>query len=190
MTFFARLRNKLRSRKQVFPEARHVIVPAFVVGGRQYYRFDDHLNVPYNRALSCLVYYRELEMNISHEFLVQHLDAIDKILKKNPIDIFKVKSLNDQLRQRAELPKDPELLYKLASVIFFDKDEKPEQYEWEYAKKKIAFWKEQTSLSDFFLQKPIKELIPYLQFAEENLDTFSQMIREVNALHSANLSAS
>jgi hypothetical protein len=54
------------------------------------------------------------------------------------------------LAQRLKLPKDTELLYKLASVVYFDKEESPEVYDFEYAKKKIAFWKESASLVIFF----------------------------------------
>lgn len=177
-----------RSPKNIFPGQTHVIEHAFTIAGKEYFKFTDHLNIPYERALSCLVYYREVDLNIDREFLKQHLDAINSILTSNQIDVYKIKTLNDQLRQRVDLPKDPELMYKLASVVFFDKDESPEVYDWEYAKKKIAFWKENTTLKDFFLQKPIVELIPYLKFAEENLQEFSRLIADVNKLHSDNLS--
>ncbi len=171
------------SPKKYFPAARHIINYAFSVGTRHYFRFDDHLNVPYERALSCLVYYREIEMNCDHSFLKAHTEAINKILLSNPINVFKIKEINDQLAQRLKLPKDPELMYKLASVVFFDQDENPEVYEWEYCRKKIEFWKKSTSLTDFFLQKPLVELIPYLQHAGENLQAFSQLIEEANVQH-------
>lgn len=177
-----------RNPKKLFPTTKHVIEYAFSVAGKDYYKFSDMLNLPYERALSCLVYYREMEMNIDHSFLRQHLEAINKVLTSNPINVFQIKALNDQLLTRLELPKDPEILYKLASVVFFDKEESPEVYEWEHGKKKIAFWKEHASLTDFFLQLPLKELIPYLQYAGENLETFSKMIQEVNVLHSARVS--
>jgi hypothetical protein len=177
-----------KSPKNIFPEQKHVIEHAFTIAGKEYFKFTDHLNIPYERALSCLVYYREVDLNIDRDFLSQHLEAINEILTSNQIDVFKIKTLNDQLRQRLELPKDPELMYKLASVVFFDKEESPAVYDWEHAKRKIAFWKEHTTLQDFFLQKPIVELIPYLKFAEENLQEFSRLIADVNKLHSDNLS--
>lgn len=175
--------------KTYWPNTRHIIEYCFSIGKKHYFKFADMLNVPYERALSCLVYYREVDMNIDRDFLTQHLQAVDGVLKSNPIDIFKIKALNDQLLTRLQLPKDVELMYKLASVVYFDQEESPEVYEWEHGKKKIAFWKENASLKDFFLSKPLKELIPYIEFAGENLETFSQMIRDVNKAHSANLSA-
>jgi hypothetical protein len=175
--------------KQYWPSTRHIIEYAFTIGKKHYFKLADMLNVPYERALSCLVYYREVDLNIDRDFLIEHLKAVDATLKANPIDIFKVKALNDQLLTRLQLPKDPDLMYKLASVIFFDQDESPETYEWEHAKKKIEYWKQSTTLKDFFLSKPLKELIPYLEFAGENLETFSQMIQDINKVHSENLSA-
>lgn len=173
--------------KKFFPDTKHIIQYAFSIGTNHYFRFDDHLNIPYERGLSCLVYYRELEMNCDHHFLNAHVAAIDTILLSTKIDIFKIKSLNDQLKQRLTLPKDPDLLYKLASVVFFDQNESPEVYEWEYGKKKIEYWKTNASLTDFFLQKPLQELIPYLGYAGENLKAFSQLIEQKSQSHWDNL---
>lgn len=175
--------------KKYFPASKHIIEYAFSIGKKHYFKLSDLLNTPYERALACLVYYREVDMNIDGEFLDEHIAAIDKILTSSKIDVYKIKQLNDQLRQRRQLPKDPELMYKLASVVFFDQEESPEVYEWAYGQKKIDFWKENTTLRDFFLQKPLRELIPYLDYAGENLDTFSRMVADVNKVHSDNLKA-
>lgn len=189
LNLLSRIGSRRRSARKSFPDQKHVVEYAFTVAGRRYFKFQDPLNIPYERALSCLVYYREVDMNIDREFLQEHLDAINTILTSAQIDIFKIKALNDQLLTRLQLPKDPELMYKLASVVFFDQEESPEVYDWEYGKKKIAFWKKHASIKDFFLQTPIVELIPYLKYAGENLETFSQMITDVNKVHSDNLSA-
>ena len=95
----------------------------------------------------------------------------------------KTTQLNDQLKQRLELPKEPDLMYKLASVVFFDQHENPLVYEFKYGENKIKFWKKNTTLTDFFLQKPLRELIPYLEYAGENLETFSQMTENANQEH-------
>lgn len=173
--------------KKFFPNERHIINYAFSIGAKHYFKFNDHINIPYERALSCLVYYREVEMNCDHAFLEKHTEAINKILLSNPINVFKIKEINDQLTQRLKLPKDPELMYKLASVVFFDQDENPAVYEWDYCKKKIEHWKKNTTLTDFFLQQPLKELIPYLEHAGENLEMYSRLIEGRNDQHLASL---
>lgn len=170
--------------KKFFPNTRHIITYAFSIGPEHFFKFDDHLNIPYQRALSSLVFYKEVELNIDRDFLKAHVEAIDAILLSAKINIFKIKELNDLLMQRMKLPKDPELMYKLASVIFFSDRENPEVYEFEYGKKKIDFWKQHTSMTDFFLSMPLQELIPYLKHAGENLEAFSQLIEKTKSAHS------
>ncbi len=177
--------------KQYFPDTKHIIIYAFSIGERHYFRFDDPLNTPYDRALKCLVYYRELDMNCDKELLTAHTQAFDTVLSRSKLsisDLVELKKLNDQLKQRLELPKEPELMYKMASVVFFDQFENPYVYEFGYGEKKIKAWKKNTSLTDFFLQKPILELIPYLKYADQNLLQFSQMTEKVTQEHLDNLS--
>jgi hypothetical protein len=176
--------------KDYFPNAKHIITYGFTIGDRHYFRFDDPLNIPYSRALKTLVYYKEVDMNCDTAFLKAHTQAFDNALSAATINIdtlVELKKLNDQLKQRLELPKEPDLMYKLAAVVFFDQFENPEDYEFKYGENKIKFWKKNTSLTDFFLQKPIVELIPYLQFAGENLNEYSRMMEKVSAQHLENL---
>lgn len=178
--------------KEFFPDSKHIIIYAFSIGERHYFRFDDMLNIPYNRALQTLVYYKELGMNCDPDYLKAHAMAFDNALSKESINIqtlVDLKVLNDQLKQRLELPKEPDLMYKFASVVFFDQFENPEVYEFKYGENKIKAWKKNASLTDFFLSKPLQELIPYLKYAGENLQQFSQMTNRVSREHWANISA-
>jgi hypothetical protein len=170
--------------KQFFPNARHIITYAFSVGSRHYFRYDDPLSIGYDRALKALMYYKEVDMNVDREFIKAHTQAFDNIVSKQLINIdalIELKKLNDRMKERLELPKEPELMYKLASVVFFDNLENPEVYEFKYGHNKINYWKKNTDIKDFFLQKPLMELIPYLRFAGENLEQFSQMVNEHSA---------
>lgn len=176
--------------KDYFPNAKHIITYGFTIGDRHYFRFDDPLNIPYSRALKTLVYYKELDMNCDRDFLKAHTMAIDNFFTNTTLtvkNIADIIQLNNQLKQRLELPKEPDLMYKLASVVFFDQYENPEVYEFKYGENKIKFWKKNSSLTDFFLQKPLVELIPYLQFAGENLKEYSQMMEKVSDQHLENL---
>lgn len=165
--------------KEFFPDSKHIIIYAFTIGERHYFRFDDPLNMPYDRALKCLVYFKELDMNCDRPFLKAHTEAIDNLFKKSSVnidDLVTIRNLNNQLKARLELPKEPDLMYKMAAVVFFDQSENPITYEFKYGENKIRAWKRNTTLTDFFLQKPLIELIPYLQNAGENLDMFSRMV--------------
>lgn len=173
--------------KKYFPDPKlHIIVYAFSIGTYHYFRFDDPLHTPYARGLKTLVYYRELSMNIDPELLKAHTEAMDKILTQSSLNVshlIQIKELNDLLKKRMELPKEPDLMYKYASVVFFDQFENPLDYEFKYGANKIKHWKQKTAMTDFFLQKPLLELIPYLQYAGENLEQFSQMTEQVTHQH-------
>lgn len=177
--------------KDYFPDAKHIIIYAFTIGDRHYFRFDDPLNTPYERALKTIVYYKELDMNCDAAILKAHTEAFDNSLKQTTITIdtlVELKKLNDQLKARLELPKEPDLMYKLASVVFFDQYESPYNYEFKYGQNKIKHWKKEVSLDSFFLSTPLKTLIPYLAHAGENLIMYSEMIQTTTTKHLEKLS--
>lgn len=157
---------------------------AFTCGGTKYYRFADITNLPYERGLMALQVYNEVDMRCSRQFLLHYADTIDKLLHEQKIDIFKINQLNEILMQRLTLTTDTDLLYKLASVCFFDKTENPAVYEPDYAEKKIAKWRKDKGVRDFFTQMPLLELMPFLQNVDTDLDTYSAMCDELNKIHS------
>jgi hypothetical protein len=164
-------------------KALHRIEYAFTSGGRKYYCYEDISNLPYQRARAALTCYNEVEMRCSREFLLRWTKAMDNVLRAKEIDIFKVNELNGILKDRLTLTADLDLCYRLAAIVYFDKTEKPEVYEPEYAAKKIERWKKDQSVADFFSQKPLKELIPYLTNAVGNFDMFFQLNMQLNQLH-------
>jgi len=173
--------------KKVFPNQKHVIEFAFTVAGVDYYQFNDVFNLPYERGLTALTFYEELRMRCSREYLERHISAVREVLRAKKIDIFKIYQLNEQMNERLNLSIDVELLYKVASVVFFDRKENPILYDMDYCKKKIDFWKKHKGVSDFFLQKPLKELIPFLNSVDFDLEKYSQMNKNLNEIHSENL---
>lgn len=169
--------------------SKYVIVEAFTMAGTKYFMFDDVFNIPYERGLKALVYYEEFRMRVNKEYLKLHIEAMDKILSDpSKIDIGLIAKLNNQLKERLELIIEPELLYKLASVVFFDKNEKPEAYDFNYAKKKIEFWKKNMSTQSFFLETPLATLIPFLKLSGTNIDTYSTIVDKINDIHLGSLS--
>lgn len=157
---------------------------AFTCSGTKYYRFADITNLPYERGLMALVAYNELDMRCSRDFLIRYQGAIDDILHQQKIDIFKIQQLNELLKQRLRMPTDVDLLYKLASICFFDKSENPAVYEPAYAEKKIAKWRKDKGVRDFFMQTPLLELMPFLKSVNTDLDTFSELQKEIKMTHS------
>lgn len=174
--------------KSKFPNVNHIIEEAFEVGGVKYYQFADIFSLPYERGLFALMIYEETRMKCTLEYLTKHVNVIREVLRSDKIDIFRINQLNEQLNDRLNLTIDVDLLYKLSSVVFFDETENPILYDQSYCDKKITHWKEHKGVADFFLQKPIRELIPFLDNVGFNLDTYSQMNQELNKIHLEKLS--
>jgi hypothetical protein len=145
----------------------------------EYFQFDDAFNLPYLRGLTTITYFREMQMNCDRELLLAHCDAKENISKKlmeafniqagkmNLTKIFDLQkesiALDMQLKERVTMITDPDLIYKLASIVFFDKNESPYNYEHSYNLKKIEFWKKHKNMHDFFLSMPVQKLVPFLK---------------------------
>lgn len=180
MSLATLLRSIFRPRRFALQQG-HQVELAFIVGGIEYFHFPDMLTMGFERALSALTFYEELRMRTTREYLLAHCEAIENILS-NPktINIPQLVILNKNLQDRLQMIIEPEIAYKLASVMYFDKTENPYRYDFAYGQQKIDRWKRETNLVDFFLSTPIKDLIPGLDSFEENLQSYSEVVRTLN----------
>lgn len=170
-----------------FKDSKHIINPVFEVNGTTYYEMDDIFNIPCLRGLAAIKYYEEIRMKTSLEFLKMHTEAIKTALRSNPIDVFKIDQLNNQLSDRLNFIVDTDTVYKLASVVYFDENENPEDYEMAYNLKKIAKWKEAESVNAFFLRQPIQKLIPFLNLQDFDILSYSKVVERVTQEHLENI---
>lgn len=163
------------------------IKPAFVCGGVQYYEVEGLFNAPYKRGMAAADIYEEVQMRVTREYLQLHCDAIQKYLS-NPkeINVYEISKLTGELSDRVKWIVSPETLYKLASVVYFDKTEDPHTYSYEKAIKKIKHWKAH-GVRDFFLQKPIKKFIPHSELPEEDLLNYIQTALKLERIQSESL---
>lgn len=180
---FSRLFNRRKDPKKIFSDQKHVIEHAFSIGGIDYYQFNDIFSLPYERGLMALTFYEELRMKCTYDNLKLHVEAVRTLLQEPRIDIYKVNALNEMLGERLNMVTDVHLLYKLASVVFFDKKENPCLYEMDYNLQKIEQWKRHKGVNDFFLQKPIRELIPFLNTVELDLSMYSPVVEGIKEHH-------
>lgn len=191
MTLFERFLYKLRGRKHAFPNTKHIIKYAFTSGGIDYFQMDDLFNMPYQRAMEAIHVYEELQMKCDKAYLIEHSKLIDEILTGQRIgmgEMMKLKSINDQLRQRLDWVVLPDHAYKLASIVYFDASESPINYEISYGLKKIKHWKEHDDVQGFFLRQPVKTLMPFLNGFDGNFKEYSAIVDKVNLSHLRNLS--
>ena len=159
----------------------HRIVKAFTVNGVDYFKFDTDIgNMPYQRGLEALVFYEQVRMRCTREYLEQVTESIDKILHQPKIDIFKINQLNVHLKERLTWVIETDTIYNLASVVFFDSTESPYHYDHAYNKKKIEAWKQHSKqIHDFFLRTPLSVYIPFLAESDTNLQTYLMVMEEL-----------
>jgi len=123
MVLFQKIKTWIHNQKdpkKVFPKQKHIIERAFTIAGVDYYQFSDVFNLPYERGLSALSIYEESRMRCSREYLEKHVEVVREILRSTKIDVYRINQLNEQMSQRLNLVLDVDLLYKLASIVFFD----------------------------------------------------------------------
>lgn len=188
---FARsLKNRIKvffAREPKFEvQERHAIEKAMVIDGVQYYKFTDINNMMTGRAFVALDYYNELSMRCTRDYLVEHCEAMEKILSGQQINVINIAQLHTQLKERLEMILQPDIIYKIASVVYFDANEQPYTYDFKYNMKKIESWKRIGA--DFFLQIPLNNLIPSLDLSEVDLRSYMTVAEKVNQKHLENIS--
>lgn len=163
-------------------EEGHVVVPAFVDRGVQYYEIKDLFNTFSARGLQAMQVYEEWEMRLKKDDLMEFILAFEKILNSpkelNVMNLVKVVSM---LKDRVLFPvATTDLSYKFASVRYFDENESPYKYDPDYAAQKIARWKEAGSeVDDFFIMQRQADMLPLPRQSEEGLRTYLKAVNDI-----------
>ena len=163
----------------------HVIIPAFESGGVQYYMMKDIFNSFAGRALDAMAIYEKWSMRTSPEFMAGWLQGLENTINANPIKITEVAEMLNIMRERINFAIPTEsIVWELASVAFFDRNESPYRYDPEYAKDKIARWKEDGGLPAFFFKTPLRDLVSLPDLSE---DGFKNYLKATEAVHGKQL---
>ena len=180
-----RLKNLFRRPfKSLRLQDKQKIIKAFVYQGKSYFMFDDIFSIPSIRGLQALDYYEEFNMRCTKDYLTKWTESAEKILSDNKkIKLIDLATLVKHLQERLKMIPVSDHIYKIASVIFFDDSENPYHFDREYNKKKIELWKKDPEVLSFFLQTPLRDLIPYLDSQGASLHTYSGIVKELNTIH-------
>lgn len=163
----------------------HTIVPAFTVGGVQYYGLQDSFNTFTERGFQALAVYDEWNNRMTNEHLKAFIDVMYENLSgsNGKIDIMNISQLVIMIKERLEwIVPTQDLLYKMAGVAFFDEHESPYIYDAKYAEKKIKFWKENIDTeSNFFFSVPIhlRHIFPLPAISQTDLETCLEVINKI-----------
>ena len=160
----------------------HVIEPAFVSNGVQYYRIKDYFNTFSSRGLTALQVYEEWNMRLQKEHLKMFIERFDEIVNDpKQIKVSELWKIVAMLKERLDfVVPTTDLIYKFASVAFFDKNESAYSYDPEYAKEKIARWKEAGDVNDFFIVMQLKDILPLPTLSEQDLAICLSVVDQVS----------
>lgn len=163
------------------------IEPAFESDGVQYYMFSDPFNIPAERALQSLTFYREMEMGVTRDELLKWITKVDDLL--NPpqgksIRMGEVALITTVLKQKLEFLAETDLFWRIGSVVFFDKSENPGRFDYKYASEKVARWKHDMTIDVFFSLSRMYRWIPSLNTSRENILTYLTQVEEIKNEHS------
>lgn len=177
---------EIKNEPQFEVQEKHQVEKAMIIDGVQYYQFVDINNMMTGRAFVALDFYNELSMRCTREYLTEHCEAMESLLNSGSIDLVNIAQLHTQLKERLTMILDPDIVLKLASVVYFDENEQPYTYDFKYNQAKIDKWK--TLGADFFLQIPLNDLIPSLDLSEVDLKSYMTVANTINTKHLENIS--
>ncbi len=181
-------KEKIRNTKEIFPNATGIVEYAFSIENdekemKQYFQFQDYNNMANDRAFNALAFYKELSMSCNRDYLLTFSQALDDIINNQKgIFITEIVKLNMQMKERLDLLFEPDIAYKLCSVVFFDEDENPNRFEYKKAMEKAVIFKE-APMGDFFFQTPIKTLLPFISSLSKDFQEYCQMVNLINQKH-------
>jgi hypothetical protein len=177
------IRRLLRDRKvkNVYHEDfKDKCVLAFTLGGVDYYRFKDELDLPYGRYIYLSTFLQAVELRMDLPTLNKYIELLQGYLSggKGKIDIGSAVMVLKQMETRASIVFDLTNAYNLASVVFFTDREPLNSYSIEMNKQKIAGWREVQAI-DFFTLMPMRELLGLPNISTQDLLSYLNKTRPI-----------
>lgn len=177
--------NKKLSDLRTYPKQTEAPVSyAFTFDGVDYYQFESIEKMPFKRALAALPVYQEMQSGVTKEYLEQHTKFIDALMKDKftTESVFKVAQANQFMKERLKWIAVEDIAYKLAAIVFFSKDENPNEFDWNVARKKVESWKKSPNHA-FFLNQQISRYINFGNLPEKDLPLYFQMQEMESKVH-------
>lgn len=180
MNFLNKLFNKDNKIFNIYhPEIKDKIEFAFKLNGLSYYRFKETHLTRVMRYKYQIQFLNEYELGITLDDFNKYTDEVEKHINKGQLGdaALKIKLM----KQRANLYKDFDLFYKIASAYYFDDTEDVTGYDFKHNANKIKIFKESQDQS-FFLTIPMTSLFPQLASLASDSSQFSKDIEEMQRM--------
>lgn len=151
---------------------------AFTSGGINYFKFSAEVNVPFQRAVAAKDIFTEELWQINPDFLRSWNNGLINLLmdkkKKDDKKLYEIGILASRLKEQMEMSVSLVRQLKLATVIYFDEQENPLDYQYPYNKQKLNHWMEHNDVQGFFLNLPEYAYLPSLTEYSTNFPTYLQ----------------
>ncbi|MCH7826427.1 MAG: hypothetical protein IIC75_00400 [Bacteroidetes bacterium] len=135
--------------------------------------------MPHDRYNKATRFVTEFDMRIDADILKKSIQ--DCLKYSNEGNFTKVIGILNLLEEHTNMLISIEASYRLASCIYFWKDENLNDYDFEIGDEKITLFKEM-GFDSFFLSKPMNNFIPAMNLSDQDLRGFSQYEKELKKL--------
>ena len=150
---------------------------AFTSGGVNYFKFVAEVNVPFQRAVAARDIFTEELWQINPDFLRGWNNGLINLLmdkKKDDKKLYEVGIMASRLKEQMEMSVSLLRQLKLATVVYFDEQENPLDYQYPYNKQKLEHWMKHNDVEGFFLNLPEYAYLPSLTEYSTNFPNYLQ----------------
>jgi hypothetical protein len=180
--------SKIFKKSKPTYKADYALEFAFNCGGIDYFEFVDKNNLPYERGLEALTFYQEMQNGVTNDYLKAYNAKMNQLLSDpKKINVNEIAKLQGRFEERCNYIVSKDIIYKVASVAFVDKNEPLTRYDYKLNEKKIRNWKENAGDS-FFLSMPVKKLIPFLMKSGDTSLMYLNIVEKIDQIQQAILS--
>jgi hypothetical protein len=150
----------------------------FESGGVNYFKFVSEVNIPFQRAVAARDILTEELWQINPDQLTAWNTGLIGVItdekKKADKKLFEIGVLAHRLKEQLDMSFSLTRQLKLASVVYFDEQENPLDYQYPYNQEKIRHWMAHNDVPDFFLRLPEYASMPSGRELAENFPTYLQ----------------
>lgn len=151
---------------------------AFTSGGINYFKFSAEVNVPFQRAVAAKDIFTEELWQINPDYLRGWNNGLINLLmdkkKKDDKKLYEIGILASRLKEQMDMSVSFIRQLKLATVLYFDEQENPLDYQYPYNKQKLEHWMKHNDVEGFFLNLPEYAYLPSLTEYSQNFPTYLQ----------------
>lgn len=168
----------------IHPEYKRLIEYVDTLEGRKIYKFKDLADMPHQRYNYCTRFSTEVNLRLDADTsreIDEELMTFLLLEKPGIKDRKKAITLLQTRMQMSDALISGEASYRLASCVYFWKDEDLTDYDYAIGDEKIEIFK-RTNFDNFFLTEPMRNFLPQMNISAQDLKVFSSQEKELKKL--------